>query len=149
MYGGRRFLRNGVYDGKVVNMVEASEGTKEASSLGYRILILWPLWVILLKTWPKWVLKHAVHLWFGSEQVESFIFWMWKIGMLTLLYQRLACYWHISLSEAQQFYVTVTYKACVWGILDLSLSWVFAIFRCLLVFLSLSSQVHDCLLPDT
>ena len=43
MYGGRRFLRNGVYDEKVVNMVEASEGTKEASSLGYRILTLWLL----------------------------------------------------------------------------------------------------------
>jgi hypothetical protein len=43
MYGGRRFLRNGVYEGKMVNIVETSEGTKEVSSLGYRILILWPL----------------------------------------------------------------------------------------------------------
>jgi hypothetical protein len=42
MYGGRRFLRKGVYEGKMVNMMETSEGRKEASSLGCRILILWP-----------------------------------------------------------------------------------------------------------
>jgi hypothetical protein len=40
MYGGRRFLRDGVCEGKVVNMVKASEGTEEAFTLGYRIMIL-------------------------------------------------------------------------------------------------------------
>jgi len=48
----------------------------------------------LVRDFPEYMpevgVKHAVHLWLGTEQVGSFMFWMWKTGVPTLLYQRLA-----------------------------------------------------------